>query len=135
MNKRYYSVHEANTMLPQIKATVEALKQAREDIAVRRLLIERKKREMPSEDPDRFFAEEAVIEFAVMSAKQQIDHLLKQSIEVKDIDIGIVDFLTKVNGEEAYLCWRAGEAEIKYWHKLDGGYKGRIPLDEDYPRE
>ena len=128
MDKRYYTVSEANALLTQIAGTLEALKQAREDIAIRRLFIERKKREHPTGDPDRFFVEETEIEFAVLSARQQIDQLLSQSIEIKDIDAGLVDFLTVINGEEAYLCWRASESEIRYWHGLSDGYKGRRPL-------
>jgi len=130
MSKRYYTVSEANALLSQITSMIEALKQAREDIAIRRLYIERKKREQPIDDPDRFFKEETEIEFAVMSARRQIDHLLSQSIEIKDIDAGLVDFLTTINGEEAYLCWRVDELEIKYWHGIADGFKGRRPLDE-----
>ncbi len=130
MDKRYYSISEANSLLPQISKTMEALKRAREDIAIRRLYIDRKKREQPSSDPDRFFTEETEIEFAVMAARQQIDHLLSQSIEIKDIDTGLVDFLTVVNGEEAYLCWRSGEPEILYWHGIADGYNHRKLLDE-----
>ncbi len=130
MSKKYYTKEEANAMLPQLANMMSALKQAREDIAIRRLYIERKKREQPSGDPDRFFVEETEIEFAVMAARQQIDHLLSESIEIKDIDAGLVDFLTVVNGEEAYLCWRADEPEVKFWHGISEGFKGRRPIDE-----
>jgi hypothetical protein len=27
-----------------------------------------------------------------------------------------------------YLCWRAGEAEVAYWHELDAGFAGRQRL-------
>ncbi len=130
MGKRYYTLEEANAMLPQIANMMSALKQAREDIAIRRLYIERKKREQPTGDPDRFFVEETEIEFAVMAARQQIDHLLKEYIEIKDIDAGLVDFLTMVGGEEAYLCWRADEPEIMYWHGITEGFKGRRSIDD-----
>ena len=47
---------------------------------------------------------------------------------VKDPDSGLVDFPARVEGEEAFLCWRLGEDEIAYWHGLDEGFAGRKPL-------
>lgn len=48
---------------------------------------------------------------------------------VKDADTGLVDFPARVAGEEAFLCWRLGEDEIAYWHRIDEGFPGRKPLD------
>jgi hypothetical protein len=44
---------------------------------------------------------------------------------VKDPDTGLVDFPALVEGEEALLCWRLGEGEIRYWHGLEEGFAGR----------
>ncbi len=126
--KRYYSLEEANRLLPDISRQILALKQAREEIAIRRLQIERAKREQMANDPDHFFVEEAEIEFMVIAARQQIEHLTRQSIEIKDIDAGLVDFLTLIDGREAYLCWRSGEPEIRYWHGLNEGFARRKAL-------
>ena len=53
------------------------------------------------------------------------------SIEVKDISQGLVDFLTLIHHQEAYLCWRQGEEYITYWHGLEDGYaKRKMLLDE-----
>ncbi len=132
MNRQYYTVEDANRLLPQIRKQIEELKNSREEIAVRRLKIERWKREQGEAlSSDRFFVEEAQIEFALLAARQQIDHLLSQSIEVKDIDAGLVDFLTLIDGREAYLCWRAGEPDIRYWHGVDEGFAGRRRFTEE----
>ena len=47
---------------------------------------------------------------------------------VKDLDAGLVDFPARVEGEDAFLCWRLGEDEIAYWHGPDEGFAGRKPL-------
>ena len=49
-------------------------------------------------------------------------------IEVKDLDIGLVDFPSERDGRVVYLCWRMDEPAIVAWHELDGGYRGRQPL-------
>ncbi len=54
-----------------------------------------------------------------------------QGILLKGVDVGLIDFPTvRSNGEEVYLCYKAGERRIRYWHTLTGGYAGRRPLDE-----
>jgi hypothetical protein len=49
-------------------------------------------------------------------------------IELKDPEMGLIDFLSERNGEVVYLCFKLGEPDIDYWHTLDGGYAGRQPL-------
>jgi hypothetical protein len=50
----------------------------------------------------------------------------------KDLDIGLVDFPTLYRGEEVYLCWKLGEAEIEFWHGASEGFAGRKPIDRDF---
>jgi hypothetical protein len=48
--------------------------------------------------------------------------------ELKDIDMGLVDFPALREGRVVYLCWRYGEDRLRYWHELDAGFAGRQPL-------
>jgi hypothetical protein len=48
--------------------------------------------------------------------------------EVKDLELGLVDFPAEREGETVLLCWRVGEEEIGYWHGLEEGFAGRRPL-------
>ncbi len=48
---------------------------------------------------------------------------------VKDVEMGLVDFYTLVDGEPAFLCWQFGEPVISHWHSLDEGYAGRKTID------
>jgi hypothetical protein len=48
---------------------------------------------------------------------------------VKDLDTGLLDFPARIEGQEAYLCWRLGEDRIRFWHRQDEGFAGRRPLD------
>ncbi len=53
--------------------------------------------------------------------------------DVKDLDIGLVDFLGRRGSEDILLCWRLGEKRIEYWHAIDGGFANRRPLDGREP--
>lgn len=52
--------------------------------------------------------------------------------QVKDLDIGLLDFPTLYHGREVYLCWRLGEHRIEFWHGVDEGFRGRKPIDDEF---
>jgi len=67
---------------------------------------------------------------------REIDALLREihelGVEVKDLDLGLIDFRTIRGGHAVYLCWRLGDGDrVLYWHDLDSGYPGRKLLDNN----
>jgi hypothetical protein len=59
-----------------------------------------------------------------------IKHISEEGIIIKSINEGLIDFPhIRSNGEEVYLCWKSGEENIKYWHKIDAGFQGRKSID------
>ena len=51
--------------------------------------------------------------------------------EVKDLDLGMVDFPSVKRGRPIYLCWKLGEGEkISWWHPVETGFAGRRPIKE-----
>ena len=59
-----------------------------------------------------------------------VNRIQETGVLVKDLDIGLVDFPSLVDGEEIYLCWKLGEDHITFWHGIDEGFAGRKPIDE-----
>ena len=58
-------------------------------------------------------------------------NLDKKGILIKGLDEGLIDFPhIRSNGEEVYLCWKVGENNIEYWHRIPDGYAGRKPVEE-----
>ena len=49
-------------------------------------------------------------------------------VQVKDVDRGLLDFPSVVDGQEALLCWQVGEPRIEFWHTPEDGFAGRRPL-------
>jgi hypothetical protein len=47
---------------------------------------------------------------------------------LKDINTGLVDFLSIREGHEVFLCWQYDESEVSYWHDLNAGFAGRQPI-------
>jgi hypothetical protein len=57
-----------------------------------------------------------------------VDELSGVGCELKDYEIGLVDFVGRHQGRDIYLCWKLGEPRIAYWHELKTGYAGRQPI-------
>ncbi len=131
MTKHYYTRREAQALLPEINQKIIELQHARKEIAKRHLQLASLKQKDAIASPEQIFTLEAEIEFIILSARQEIESMHRLSIEVKDISQGLVDFLTLIHHQEAYLCWRQGEEQIAYWHGIEDGYaKRKMLLDE-----
>ncbi len=50
-------------------------------------------------------------------------------IEIKDLTSGLIDFPAWHEDHEVYLCWRHGENSIQFWHEIEAGFIGRLPID------
>jgi hypothetical protein len=48
---------------------------------------------------------------------------------VKDLEVGLLDFPSRIEGEDVYLCWKLGEDRIRFYHRQDEGFAGRKPID------
>jgi hypothetical protein len=63
----------------------------------------------------------------VRDAMAEIDAI---GVQVKDLDIGLLDFPCEVDGRVVLLCWKLGEKAITHWHDTSEGFAGRKPVDE-----
>jgi hypothetical protein len=71
-------------------------------------------------------AERAKAEQRAKDALAEIDSI---GVQVKDIDVGLLDFPCQVEGTTILLCWKLGEHAITHWHGVDEGFAGRKPID------
>jgi hypothetical protein len=60
--------------------------------------------------------------------QRYLDELSAVGCVFKGFDDGLVDFLSRLEGRDVYLCWKLGEAQVGYWHELDAGFAGREEL-------
>ena len=70
-------------------------------------------------------------EFAAAATELEacVEQLTQLGVQVKDAEIGLLDFPARREGEDVLLCWRVGEDEVEWWHDLEEGYAGRRPID------
>jgi hypothetical protein len=135
-NKKYFTVAEANAMLPLVRAIVDDIVRLKTEIderterlgQVRRIPGHRRDEDNPYDEEVQQIEEE--IEKENDRLEEFCDELRRLGVELKDAKIGLIDFLTQIDGREAYLCWKLGEGDLAYWHELEAGFAGRQSLLE-----
>jgi hypothetical protein len=75
-------------------------------------------------------ARKAAREKAIQRIKDAVAEIDATGVQVKDLDVGLLDFPCKVEGEIVLLCWKLGETKIAFWHDTTTGFGGRRPIDE-----
>lgn len=68
-------------------------------------------------------------EKAVQRVKDAMAEIDAMGVQVKDLDIGLLDFPCEVDGQVVLLCWKLGEKGITHWHGVSEGFAGRKPID------
>lgn len=61
--------------------------------------------------------------------KVAVEEVAETGCLLKDLDTGLVDFPTLLQGEEVYICWQLDEPDISQWHNVHEGSETRRPID------
>lgn len=69
---------------------------------------------------------------SIAALKDALDLIEQAGVLVKDLDIGLIDFLSRFQDRDVCLCWKLGESGIGFWHSLEEGFKGRKPIDDEF---
>ena len=127
---KYFSLEEANRTLPYVRPIVAdivktygewraGVKRYEEIAALRR-------GDKSESDDQRIHREE--VDRIAQQINGYLDELSSVGCVFKGFDEGLVDFYSKLDGRDVFLCWRLGESEIAHWHELDSGFAGRQSL-------
>jgi hypothetical protein len=125
-DKKYFTVEEANRLIPQVKAMIEQLRQGRLRLQEHRPTAEAIAQQAGGNGGGSA-AGAYLSDYSHMVARG-LAQLQAMGILLKDLERGLIDFPHQREGREVYLCWKYGEERIDYWHETDAGYSGRQPL-------
>ena len=59
-----------------------------------------------------------------------IEQMLDMGVILKALNLGLIDFYSKHENREIFLCWKLGESRIEHWHEINTGFSGRRPIAE-----
>ncbi len=125
MSIRYFTVEEANALLPELEPLVGKVLELRARAS-------RQSREMGDllgdlhsdvGGPDASRLAQGFAEIESLAYRIQ-----SYGCVLKSLEAGLLDFLTERDGRDVFLCWRYGEPGIQYYHEIHDGFQGRRPL-------
>ncbi|HEY6968640.1 MAG TPA: DUF2203 domain-containing protein [Candidatus Angelobacter sp.] len=67
---------------------------------------------------------------ALQGTKDALAEIEAIGVQVKDLELGLLDFPCLVDNQVVLLCWKLGEEKIEYWHGLEEGFRGRKRIDQ-----
>jgi hypothetical protein len=136
---RYFTLGQAHSLLPRVKTLLDQAVQAKaqyERAEARTQEVVRRVMTLGGILVDRavFQLNRDLQERSGERLKSNVEEIHGMGVLIKDLDIGLVDFPTLLNGVEVYLCWRIGEDAIEWWHGVSDGFAGRQAIDQEFIR-
>lgn len=121
--RRIFTLEQANRSLPLVRRVVaDIVGLYREIAAVQQRLAQ----------DSLTLSEREQLEATAERQEQRFDAFIEElasiGCELKDANMGLIDFIGRHEGRDVYLCWRMGEDRVSYWHELHSGFAGRRPV-------
>ncbi len=140
MSEKYFSRHEAEQLLPMLQEFLKVAQEQKQAVDAAQVELTKAASrimvlggsyppylELVKKKKERDQASERIVE--------TISRIQETGCVVKDIDEGLIDFPSIIEGQEALLCWKQGEVRIEYWHGLEDGFAGRKRLEAGSSQE
>ncbi len=134
---RYFTYQKAMELLPVIikllKAAIKAKGARRKSEAAHTAY---KKRlvmvggAFPNQNRLAAYADQAKTSYEAM--KLAIDQIQDQGVEIRDLDLGLVDFPAHYQARAVYMCFQLGESFITHWHAADEGLDSRKAINQEF---
>ncbi|MEN6405867.1 MAG: DUF2203 domain-containing protein [Thermoguttaceae bacterium] len=131
----WFTVEQANAMLPLVRAIVVDLAGLSREVIDRRHRLAYLLSGHDSSDRDLYHEElvqvEKDLEQNARQLREYVEELRNLGVEPVNGPEGMVTFPSRVDGRRALLSWKLDEPEIMFWQEPEAGYRHRRPLATD----
>jgi hypothetical protein len=119
--RRRFTLEQANRSLPLVQRVVS-------DIVLTREEATRLQSKLEAAAGKEHKNVQADLDVAIDKLHAYLDELTEIGVELKDFQAGLVDFIGRHQGRDIYLCWKLGEERVAYFHEINAGFAGRLPV-------
>lgn len=133
MPDKYFTVEEANQLIPELEQIVFHLMENNRSAGSIGEKLEEIQRQMQSGKnvaATELMNLQTELEFMIQVINEGLESIFHMGAQPKDITIGLVDFPALMDGKEVLLCWKYGEKSITHYHGLTDGFAGRKPVPQ-----
>lgn len=126
--QRLFTLDEANELVPDLTRLI-----ARVQSQYRVLLSELNARGLSHDDLEEALQapENQPLQVLLDDITACIAEIESHGCHFKGLDLGLVDFPSRMGGRVVYLCWQYGEDHVGFWHGLEDGFRSRQAITED----
>ena len=123
---QYYTLQQANEALKIIRPLMDEVQ------AIRQKILANQPEAWPAIEKSagnggNLALSKMVQDFEKLDAL--VHRIQNTGAQIKDINLGLLDFSALRDGREVYLCWQYGEEDIAFWHEVEDGFAGRQPIE------
>jgi len=129
MTSQIYSVDQARALVPKLRAILLqlAVQKRRHEGAHARLHALLGSNGAPRRASEVQRREQEIRDIGE-GMQSLLGHLAELGVQVRDLEMGLVDLPGERDGRPVWLCWRLSDPELAFWHATDEGYATRRPL-------
>lgn len=135
MGKKFFSLEEANALMPVVRDAILVLQKIQRDFKAKRVQLQQIEQVINGvgkdrEVEDQQFMLECELEFMQMEAQMHMNNITQKGIFLRSIEMGLVDFPGRKGGEAVFWCWKLGEESVSHFHGWHEGFSGRQLISE-----
>ena len=137
--KRYFTVAEANSLVPALEVRFGKVMRLRAQLRAAYDALDNEGEPPTAETLERRDGSDELRKLrgrfrALLEAlTEELAAVEGLGVAVKDLDLGLCDFLGEREGRDVWLCWQYGEKSVAFWHEISEGFGGRHPLVDASP--
>jgi len=134
---RFFTIQQAQGLLPGVEAAIRDATFLKSELDAAEIELRSTFERITMMggahiDRDHLAGQKKRREQSATQLKEAIEKIQSYGCQVKDLDIGLIDFPSLYHGQEVCLCWKIGEAAIEYWHGVTEGFRGRKKIDREF---
>lgn len=132
--ERTFTLREAEALLPALQDLLQTAMQAHQrvdaiDEELHRLISRILLSGGVQSDPIHTGRLRAERDRSAEKLEDTVREIAASGAQVKDLELGLLDFPCLLHGRLVLLCWKLGEEGIQHWHDTQEGFAHRKPLD------
>lgn len=124
---KYFTPAEADALIPELEtifAAIAGLAARAEEKAA----ALRERRAAGADEDAASTIERSQLQFLASLINEKLQRVVELGALPKGASPALVDFPSRVEGQDAYLCWKLGEKRVAFYHPMNEGFATRRPL-------
>jgi hypothetical protein len=124
---KYFTAEEADALIPELEKIFAAVAELAATAELKAAGL-RRRLEKGDDDPAAAMIERSQLQFLAQGINKWMQKIVELGALPKGVDPALVDFPARIDGREAYLCWKLGEKRVAHYHPVNEGFSTRKPL-------